>query len=191
MMSRFAGRAMAALVAALWVAACITVNIYFPAPQVRAAAAEIVEETWGSGMAETPSSSLRIHWFGPKIAHAGEGEPDVKVSTAAIRKLKASMKERSAKLKPYLAAGNVGISNDGLLALRDLSGLPLKEQAMLRGLLSAENRDRDSLYVEIAEANDYGRERLDDIRRIFADTWRDKAAPGWPIQADDGSWQRK
>lgn len=191
MMDKLVSRSLVGLAAALWVAACITVNIYFPAPQVRAAAAEIVEETWGTATADAPSSSLEIHWFGPKAAHAGEGEPDVNVSTAAIRKLKASIKQRSAKLKPYLAAGNVGVAKDGRLVMRDLASVPLKEQATLRGLVAAENRDRESLYVEIAEANGYARERLDDIRRIFAETWRDKAAPGWPIQADDGSWSTK
>lgn len=34
---------------AVGVAACVTVNVYFPAPEVRAAAEEIVEETWGDG----------------------------------------------------------------------------------------------------------------------------------------------
>ena len=36
-------------------AACITVNIYFPAPEVRRAAEEIVEETWGDAAATQPT----------------------------------------------------------------------------------------------------------------------------------------
>lgn len=182
------------MAAATTLIACITVNIYFPAPEVRQAAEEIVEETWGQGQAPaeptgSPTSSL-LDLLAPATAHAADA-PDVNVSTAAIRALKAAMRGRADQLKPYLAAGNVGIGKDGMLAVRSLDGVPLKDQARIRSLVAAENKDRASLYAEIAEANGYSRDRIDDIEQIFADTWRDKAERGWPIQGNDGGWKTR
>lgn len=178
-------------------AGCITVNIYFPAPEVREAAEKIVEETWGAAAAAQPSATKategeKSSWLpslGPSRAYAQEA--DVNVSTAAIRKLKDSMRARAEQLKPYLSAGNVGIGKDGLLAVRDLSGVSLRDQAEVRRLVEAENRDRMSLYREIAKANNFGEDRVDDIQQIFAQTWIEKAETGWPVQKPDGSWAKK
>ena len=90
-------RSIACFAAALFLAAgCLTVNVYFPAPEVRSAAEQIVEETWGDGAAKdtkdaaaTPTSWLRM--FAPAAAYAAEPDVDIDVSTAAIRKLKAAM----------------------------------------------------------------------------------------------------
>ncbi len=177
--------------------ACVTVNIYFPAPEVRAAAEEIVEETWGGAGAAPAGSEADPNpkgqsWrrlFEPTAAHAKEA--DINVSTAAIRALKASMKARAEQLKPYLRTGTVGIDREGLLTMRNLDGVPLRDQAAVRRLVDAENRDRLSLYGEIAKANDFGDDRIGDIQRIFADEWRRAAEPGWSIQRADGSWGQK
>src|SRR5512139_1890509 len=87
------------------VAACVTVNIYFPAPEVRAAAEQIVDETWGAaapgsqpgsapaesapGTAPAPGAWHRL--LGPSVAWAADAPPNVDVSTAAIRALKDAM----------------------------------------------------------------------------------------------------
>ncbi len=183
---------------AVSMAACITVNIYFPAPEVRAAAEEIVEETWGNN---DPARSSQLDnrlparfaaWLAdtvsPASAHAAEA--DINVSTAAIRALKESMKARSGTLKPHLGAGKLGLGKDGMLAVRDLSGLGLREQAEIRRLVDAENRDRRSLYKEIAKANNFEEERVDDIQAIFAETWREKAENGWWTQDSNGTWRQ-
>jgi uncharacterized protein YdbL (DUF1318 family) len=190
---RFMIRSIAAVASAAALNACITVNIYFPAPEVRRAAEEIVEETWGSGAGARPTAAgeSRSSWLdrlGPAAARAQEA--DVNVSTAAIRALKESMKKRAEELKPFLNAGNVGIGADGLLVVRGLEGVPLRDQATIRRLVEAENRDRKSLYKEIAKANDFGDERVPDIQRIFAETWIDKAEKGWWVQKGDKWTQR-
>ena len=187
---------------AVGAAACITVNIYFPAPQVRAAAEQIVEETWGEpGVGETvPPAELPPDGGGgawldlvtPSAAHAqpSADHPDVNVSTAGIRALKDAMKGRAAELRPYLGKGHVGVDGDGMLVVRDAAGLPLGDQAKVRRLVEAENRDRKALYAEIAEANGYPRDRVADIQKIFAETWIDKAESGWFVQRG-GAWSRK
>lgn len=170
---------------------CITVNIYFPAPEVRQAAEEIVEETWGAGSPQ-PQATKESSWLRAlEPARAEAQEADINVSTAAIRALKESMRKRAEQLKPFLDAGRVGIAKDGMLAVRNLDGVALSEQATIRRLVEAENRDRANLYREIAEANNFGSDRIPDIQRIFAETWIQKAEKGWPIQKPDGTWQRR
>ena len=173
------------------VPACITVNVYFPAPAVQRAAEQIVQETWGpqKGASEAeaaPEPTSWLQWIGPRAAHAQE--PNIDVSTVAIRTLKEAMKQRAPQLKPHLRAGHVGIGRDGFLVIRNADAVSLKERADLRRLVEAENKDRRALYEAIAEANGFGADRVDDIQRIFAETWADKAEKGWPVQKPDGSW---
>lgn len=178
-------------------AACITVNIYFPAPEVRRAAEEIVDETWGGAATAQPTpgsapAATRSSWLDVvQPAQAEAQEADINVSTSAIRALKDSMRDRAPQLKPYLSAGQVGIGSNGLLVVRSLDGVPLATQATIRRLVDAENRDRLSLYKEIAKANKFGDDRIPDIQRIFAETWIQKAEPGWWIQQTNGQWVKK
>lgn len=177
--------------------ACLTINVYFPAPEIREAAEQIVSETWGDGgaAAPQPTGEPQSRWGSvmdllmPSAAYADE--VDINVSTAAIRKLKASIAGRAGELKPYLRDGKIGIGKDGLLAIRDLAGVPLRDQANVRRLVDAENRDRMSLYRAIAEANDLDMSRVPDIQKIFAETWIEKAEKGWPIQKQDGTWTKR
>jgi uncharacterized protein YdbL (DUF1318 family) len=190
-------RAATSLVFGLTAAAlvgCITVNIYFPAPEVRRAAEQIVEETWGGpdGPGATPGGQRPdTSWLERLLpAPAYAQDVDINVSTAAIRALKEAMKGRAAQLKPSLDAGHVGIGADGMLVVRNLDGVALRDQATVRRLVEAENTDRRTLYAEIAKANDFGTERIPDIQRIFAETWIDKAEAGWWVQRG-GAWGRK
>ncbi len=186
-----------AFATAALIAGCITVNIYFPAPEVRRAAEQIVEETWGeasAGAAATPEAADApgASWLAPLLPRAAYAQDvDINVSTAAIRTLKAQMKSRSDQLKPYLQQGRVGIGRDGMLAVRSLEGVPLRDQATVRRLVEAENADRATLYQEIAKANNFESDRVADIRQIFAETWIQKAEKGWPIQTKDGAWTTK
>jgi len=183
---------------ALLAMACVTVNIYFPAPEVREAAEKIVDETWGgAGPAPAPGSQSSLagrllmaaaSLVVPGDAHAAD--VDVNVSTAAIRSLKEGMRQRASELKPHLASGAVGIGASGQLVVRDEAAMDLASKAKVKRLVDAENKDREDLYKEIASANNYGSERVGDIRRIFSQTWKDKAEPGWWIQ-DGGTWRQK
>jgi uncharacterized protein YdbL (DUF1318 family) len=87
--------------------------------------------------------------------------------------------------------GNVGINQDGLLSVRSTDGLSLKERAEVQQLVEAENRDRESLYLEIAKANNFSQDAVPKIKRIFAKSWIDQARPGWLIQDAQGTWKKK
>jgi uncharacterized protein YdbL (DUF1318 family) len=58
-------------------------------------------------------------------------------------------------------------------------------------LVAAENRDRESLYLEIAKANNFPLESVAKIRSIFARSWVEQAQAGWWIQDAQGNWQKK
>ena len=186
--------------AIFFASACVTVNIYFPAAAVERAADQIVKETWG-GAAEPaknvppPQSrnwqplSQMVSFDFLSMAHAQEA--DINVSNPAIRALKDSIKQRSEAIRPYMDRGNVGIAQDGLLAIRNTDGVSLKERAEINQLVDAENRDRESLYAEIAKANNIARDSIPKIKSIFAKSWIDQARAGWWIQDGSGNWRRK
>jgi uncharacterized protein YdbL (DUF1318 family) len=87
--------------------------------------------------------------------------------------------------------GSIGIAADGLLAIRNTDGLNLKERAESKQLVDAENRDRESLYAEIAKANNISSESIPKIKAIFAKSWLEQSRSGWWIQDGQGNWKRK
>ena len=188
----------AAVLIAFLANACVTVNIYFPAAAVERAADEIVKETWGSrtesAPKEQPRSLLPAAWKIVSVTFIDEvfaQEADINISNPAIRALKDSIKNRSGSIKPFMDRGNVGLTKDGLLTVRTSEGLSLKERAEVQQLVDAENRDRESLYLEIAKANNFPLESVAKIRSIFARSWVEQAQPGWWIQDAQGNWKKK
>ena len=187
------------LFVAFLVSACVTVNIYFPAAAVERAADQIVKETWGapsepakksgpqSSLPATRKQTVSFSLVNPVYAQ----EADINVTNPAIRALKDSIKNRSESIKPYMDRGNVGINQEGLLTVRATEGLSLKERAEAQQLVEAENRDREALYSEIAKANNFPKESVSKIKRIFAKSWTDQAKAGWWIQDMQGSWKKK
>jgi uncharacterized protein YdbL (DUF1318 family) len=180
------------LLSALAILSCVTINIYFPAEEVRGAAGRIVDEVWGERAQDAPPpagkspGSSFLQWLQPSSAYAAQ---DIDVSTPEIRAIREAMKNRSNELFPFLDAGNVGIGRDGLLKVRNTDGLDLKARGAASRLVQAENDDRLRLYREIARANGFP-DRADEVRAIFAETWREKAAPGWYLEKN-GGWVRK
>jgi len=183
---------------------CVTVNIYFPAAAIQKAADQIVddvrkvpEQSPQQTPEQTPeqkqdkSSRLeRFRFVRLGLAEA-EAAVDVNVSTPAIRGLKSSMANRFPQLQPLYAKGAIGETNNGYLAIRDVSALSLKERADLNRLVEQENADRRALYTEIIRGNNLAVNTLPDVEKLFANSWRDKSSPGWWIQQDGGQWAKK
>ncbi|HMA80240.1 MAG TPA: YdbL family protein [Candidatus Binatia bacterium] len=180
-----------------FVSACVTVNIYFPAAAVERAADQIVKETWGEPGKTPPkpeSRAIEVPFRITSLGFVGEAqaqEADINISNPAIRALKESIKARSDAIKPFMDRGNIGIAQDGRLAIRTADGLNLKERAETNQLVDAENRDREALYAEIAKANNISKDSIPKIKAIFAKSWIDQARPGWWIQDSQGGWKRK
>jgi uncharacterized protein YdbL (DUF1318 family) len=123
----------------------------------------------------------------PSLAFAAA---DLEINTPAIGSLKTSMQQRHGQLAGHYASGAVGLTRNGLVALRDAALVPLAQRQAVNGLVAAENQDRQALYREIARANGHP-EWEEEIRSTFAQRWVQKAAPGWWYQNQSGAWVRK
>ena len=183
------------LVCAAALVGCVTVNIYFPAEEVKAAADQIVKDVWGGEGTATPtpttsSSPGPLSWLGniftAEVAHADQ---DINVSTPQIRAIKDSIRSRAGSLKGAMDAGQIGLGSDGLLKLRD-PNLALKDRARLTQLINAENADREQLYREISKANGFP-DKAGDVKRIFAGSWKNEAQSGWYVEGPGGNWSKK
>jgi hypothetical protein len=115
---------------------------------------------------------------------------DLEINTPAINNIKNSMQARHGQLAPHYASGAVGLTRDGMVAVRDANLVPLQSRQAVNGLVAAENQDRAALYREIARANGHP-EWEPDIRATFAQRWIERAQPGWWYQAPTGAWARK
>ena len=183
-------------------AACVTINVYFPAAAAEQAADKIIEEVWGNdtGKAAAGKSSkadtiangavrisrLFVDWLIP-AARAQQANLDI--SSPAIGKIEASLKARHAQLLPYFNSGAVGLTSDGLIAVRDAKAIPLNARQTVNQLVADDNRDRVALYREIAAANGHP-EWASQIQATFARRWIDRAQSGWYYQSGDG-WKAK
>ncbi len=131
-------------------------------------------------------AALLSLWWMPGAARAA----DLEINTPAISALKQSMQQRYGQLAPYYGNGAVGLTRDGMVALRDAGAVPLAQRQRVSALVAQENQDRAALYREIARANGHP-EWEAEVRATFAQRWIDKAAPGWWYQGANGSWARK
>jgi len=82
------------------------------------------------------------------------------------------MKARYAKMRPYYAKGMLKEENSGYVSLGNPAGLGLKEKRDLNSLVSAENKDRQQLYLEIAKALKIDPSQVNRIAEIFAKEWQ-------------------
>ncbi len=197
-----------ALGSLLLLAACVTINIYFPAAQAEQAAEKIIQEIIRQpaappakepaadaekGAAATPAraaeptvAGLLLDFLLPTAQAA---EPDFNIDTPEIRRLRAQMKARHPALTPYYADGRLGFGRDGLVAIPSGAKVPLADRAALNKLMSAENADRAALYHAIADANGHP-EWHEQVRATFAAKWVELAETGWWFESATG-WQQK
>jgi uncharacterized protein YdbL (DUF1318 family) len=196
----------------LWLAACVTINIYFPAAAAEKAADRIIEDVWGKPVEEggegqpapapegeqqsrapgsldgAPAWAVALLDILVPPAHAAE--PDFDISSPGIRSIQASMRGRHGRLAPYYNSGAVGLTKDGEVAIVDPGAISLRERNQVRQLVADENADRDALYREIARANGHP-EWESKIRETFARRWIANAQRGWKVQDASGNWRGK
>jgi uncharacterized protein YdbL (DUF1318 family) len=188
------------LLLVLFAAACVTINVYFPAEAAEKAADRIIRDVYGEEPAKTtephsgneipavvrPGGYALLDWFIP-VAHA---EADLSVNTPAIRQLQADMEKRHKELAPYYTSGAVGMTRNGEIDVRDQKLVPLQDRNQVKKLVARENQDRSALYAEIARANGHP-EWEADIRQTFARRWVSNAPGGWWYQDAGGGWKQK
>lgn len=194
------------LFSALFLTACVTINIYFPAAAAERVADEIIQ-----GIQEEGKTAPKPKTGEPEagiadwqlLAYRGidrvlnviftpaqAAEANLDVDTPEIRQLRGTMKSRFASLRPFYAQGYIGIKADGLLTVKDPAQVPLKDRNKVNKLVAAENSDRNKLYQAIANANGHP-EWFAQIKSTFAKSWVDNAGSGWWYQSANGSWKQK
>lgn len=188
----------------LALAACVTINVYFPAAAAEEAADRIIKDVWGDDEGKKPEGNDQSSVVEPArgmlfaalegaldlVVPAAHAQADIDISSPAIRALTASMKARTADLEPFFETGAVGLTSDGLVELRDGNAVPLADRNRVRKLVTDENADRNSLYREIASANGHP-EWEADIRSTFAARWIANARAGWYYRRAGGDWTKK
>lgn len=189
----------------IFVAACVTINVYFPAAEVESAAKEFVEDVLREesiNQDENDQSNffndnavIRIaqhinplNWF---ISTAHAQEADITISSPAISSLKSKMIDRmNDSLRSHLDSNVIGFTNDGLVDVIDAGQLGLKDRQSVKKLVADENRDRIALYREVAIANDHP-EWEEQIKDAFVKQWISQAKAGWSYQNAAGQWLKK
>jgi len=185
-------------------AACVTINIYFPSAQAEEAAREMVQDILGkdSGAKAEGDKESALLRQQPLYVRMGEGvlnflipsahaaAPNFNVNTPKIRKIQARMKRRNASLKPYYSKGAIGFTRDALVKIRNASAIPLKVRGKIKKMVAAENADRNALYRAIADANGHP-EWLSDVRNTYAGIWIEEAGRGWWYQSAKGQWRQR
>jgi uncharacterized protein YdbL (DUF1318 family) len=175
--------------------ACITVNIYFPEATVRQTAQEIVDEIQKKAAEKAGEETVKelssLPQVGFSLVPAAYAQQETTVSNPAIRALKDRIADHLAALMPDFTAGHVGLTNKGLVEIRNEAGLNLQAKAALRKLVQEDNGDRMRLYEEVAKALNIEASQIERIQKIFAENWIKNAKPGWWVQQADGKWAQK
>jgi uncharacterized protein YdbL (DUF1318 family) len=204
--SRSAGRPIrnfALLVALLMLAACVTINVYFPAAEAQEAAKEFVDKVIGDEMppggaeddknGNPPPVAFHSSHFSLMALFIGEAHAaaDITIRTPAIQAIQSRMEQRfNATLEAHFDSGALGFTNDGMVTVRDATKVGLKDRVAVNQAVADDNRDRDAVYREIAVANGHA-EWEDEIRATFAKQWVDSARAGWWYQNSAGAWKQK
>jgi uncharacterized protein len=124
------------------------------------------------------------------ITPAFSQQPAIDVSTPAVAAIQKSIAGRFAVLKPQFDLGVIGLTSDGFIAVRDFSPYTTSEKLKLETIIGEENKDRATLYREIARAN--GRPDWEsDLKTIFGERWINRAPAGWYYRDSAGKWIRK
>jgi len=183
-------------------AACVTINVYFPAAAAERAAEQFVGDVLGEPKEEgslfnpfeAPAEVVLLAVNGLLdlvVPSAHAQEPEIEINTPQINAIKARMAERQRQhLSSLFDAGAIGFSADGLIMIRDRSAVSLSERRNLENVVAEENRDRKAVYREIAIANGHP-EWEKDIQQTFAREWASNARPGWYYQEAGGAWRQK
>jgi uncharacterized protein YdbL (DUF1318 family) len=190
-------------VAMLALAACVTINVYFPAAEAKAAAQEFVEKVIDEAQPAMPADKPADNNGGGGMAFRldplmligigtanAQGRPDITIKTPAIQAIQARMESRfNSTLRAGFDSGALGFTADGLITVRDASKLALKDRVAMNSAVADDNRDRKAVYREVAVANGHP-EWEGQIRDVFAKQWVASARSGWWYQSG-GSWKQK
>lgn len=205
-------------------AACavITVNVYFPEkaakeayksldemllkPGQKAPAGQNQNPATPAAPAEQAKPQSRLFDRLPDLslvssAYAAENEADALAiemsSMPEVLKAYDDMSKRLPRVQQLFAAGAIGLTNQGLLSVREKSKLTPQDES----LVAAENQGRKTVVTGMAKAilklnkQKESKAALNQVMSkaaaTFAETRQEEAQPGWWIQLQNGRWVQK
>jgi len=204
-------------------AACavITVNVYFPEKAAKEAYKSLDDMLLKTGQQppagpagpadqkSTPpgaeSAKPQSRWFDGfslvSAAYAAESEGDALAielsSMPEVIKAYDDMSRRLPRLRQLYDAGAVGLTNQGLVSVRDKAKVTPPDES----LVAAENQSRKTVVYSMAKAilklnkQQESKAAMDQVMpkaaATFADHRRDEAQPGWWVQLPNGRWVQK
>ncbi len=179
----------------LALAACVTINVYFPEAAAERAADRFIQDVIGEAAERPPAPEPNAGGSGflsvSLISSAYAQQPNINIDTPQVQAIKQRMAERHREhLADWYDAGAIGLTRNGLVEIRDRSAVGLADRRNLERVVSEENSDRNAVYREIAIANGHP-EWEEEIRQTFARQWIANARDGWYYQGGDGSWTQK
>ena len=201
--------------------AVITVNVYFPEKAVKDAFksvdgmmlkggddATLPETRPNNGGEKAPEVKplSRIIRMLPTVsfaatAHAADNSSDeLAVELASMPEVTQAyevMSKNLSRVRELLTTGVVGLTNQGLITVRDKTGITPQDETMLK----AENNSRKVIITGMAKAilkinkqteasADMG-QLLGKSAATYAEAKREEAAPGWWMQLQNGRWVQK
>jgi uncharacterized protein YdbL (DUF1318 family) len=183
---------------------CVTINVYFPEAAAQKAADQFIGTVLDSASpapatkSDQPSappkksiqpSAMLLDLLIP-AAYAAD-TPNIRIQTATTEAIRDRMQARfRGTLAPLFNSGAIGFTQDGLVAVRDAAKVPLDQRAGVNATVADENRDRNALYREVANANNHP-EWEGQIRATFAKGWIERSPAGWYYQDSSGAWKQK
>ena len=204
-------------------AACaiITVNVYFPEKAVKEAYKSLDDMLLKNGADKTPATDKQpagepvapaekpqsrlfneLPSFSfAQVAQAAESDADALAvelaSMPEVLKAYDDMNRRLPRLTILFDSGAVGLTNQGLINVRDKS----KAGAQDEGLVNSENQSRKTVITSMAKAIlkinkvKESKPALDQVMgkaaATYAETKRESAKPGWWYQLPNGRWLQK
>ena len=164
-------RCAAGIIAGALLVACTSIS-FFPQIPAQKTADKVIDDIW------------------PATATGAVPTSDIETGTAAIGVIGKSIARRLERLRPHLDSGAIGLTADGLLAVRDFGPIAALNRADLISLVVEDNKDRSALYREIARANGHP-EWETDLRATFGQRWIGRAPSGWYYRDSVEAWIRK
>ncbi len=193
----------ATILMAVFVVACVTINVYFPEAAAVEAADRIIDKVRGENGSDQTSKRQPAANDGPTFAASvlrglgsfliadANAQAPVDFDKPSPRKqaLENALADRFKAIRPYFESGALGLTDSALIEFRDRNLVPLKDRNNVVQLVAAQNNDWNDLFAEIAQLNGHP-EWQDSIRRTFAERWVAKANKGWYYR-EGGTWKQK
>ena len=141
----------------VFLTACVTINVYFPAAATEKVADEIIqdiqtpepEQPQSRVVTEPHMAEWQVSFYKlvdqaiAVVIPSAQAEAVLPADSAEVRRLRASMRNRFTLLKGFYEKGVIGIKADGLLTKK--GKVSLKDRNKVNKLVKAENIDRNNL----------------------------------------------